>query len=176
MPWLYHYYAGHDNNRDWYMQNLVETRAVTKVLYQDWLPQIHVDQHQQGSNGARLFIPPYMDPPLPEHPSPRLADRQPRRDQHGFDLRRHGMSGVVNGRSYTAWYIGACDDTPWLHNVIGILSEAASVRLASPIYIEPSEISNVLLREDDGLRRPLAGRLVAAARHRRLRASSCRRA
>ncbi len=38
------------------------------------------------------------------------------------------MSGVVNGRSYTAWYIGACDDTPWLHNVIGILSEAASVR------------------------------------------------
>ncbi|MCK7469733.1 MAG: hypothetical protein MZU95_02190 [Desulfomicrobium escambiense] len=65
MPWLYHHYAGHDNNRDWYMFNLPETRAVTKVLYHDWLPQIHVDEHQQGSNGARLFVPPFMDPPLP---------------------------------------------------------------------------------------------------------------
>ena len=64
MPWLYHHYAGHDNNRDWYMFNLPETRAVTKVLYHDWLPQIHVDEHQMGSNGARLFVPPFMDPPL----------------------------------------------------------------------------------------------------------------
>ena len=68
-----------------------------------------------------------------------------------FDLQKAGYSGVVNGRSYTAWYIGAGDDTPWLHNVIGILSEAASVRVATPIYIEPSEISNCLLRKAHGL-------------------------
>ena len=141
MPWLYHYYAGHDDNRDWYMMNLVETRAVTKVQYHDWLPQIHVDQHQQGSGGSRLFIPPYMDPPLPNiHPLVwRVANIVG--TNMGFDLQRQGMSGVVNGRSYTGWYIGACDDTPWLHNVIGILSEAASVRLASPMFIEPTEIS-----------------------------------
>ncbi len=84
MPWLYHYYAGHDDNRDWYMINLAETRAVTKVLYHDWLPQIHIDEHQKGSNGARLFIPPFMDPPLPEHPAARLARRQPDRDGHGL--------------------------------------------------------------------------------------------
>ncbi|MDP2914218.1 MAG: M14 family metallopeptidase [Candidatus Aminicenantes bacterium] len=140
MPWLYHYYAGHDNNRDWYMMNLVETRAVTKVLYHDWLPQIHVDEHQQGSSGARLFIPPYMDPPLPNVQP--LVWRMVNLfgTNMAFDLQRNGMSGVVNGRSYTAWYIGACDDTPWLHNVVGILSEAASVRLASPIFIEPTEI------------------------------------
>jgi len=36
--------------------------------------------------------------------------------------------------------IGACDDTSWLHNVIGLLSEMASVRVATPIYIEPNEI------------------------------------
>ncbi len=57
-----------------------------------------------------------------------------------YDLQQAGKSGIVNGRSYTAWYIGAGDDTPWLHNVIGILSEAASVRLATPIFIEPNEI------------------------------------
>lgn len=140
MPWLYHYYAGHDNNRDWYMQNLAETRAIGQVLYRDWLPQIHLDQHQQGSNGGRLFIPPMMDPPLPNiHP---LVWRTQNLlgTSMAYDLQQAGKSGIVNGRSYTAWYIGAGDDTPWLHNVIGILSEAASVRLATPLFIEPNEI------------------------------------
>ncbi len=98
--------------------------------------------HQQGSNGARLFIPPYKDPPLP-NVQPlvwRLVNLVG--TNMAFDLQRQGMSGVENGRSYTAWYIGACDDTPWLHNVAGILTEAASVRLATPIQIEPNEIRN----------------------------------
>jgi hypothetical protein len=57
-----------------------------------------------------------------------------------YDLQKQGLSGIVNGRSYTAWWIGACDDTSWLHNVMGVLSEAASARIATPISIEPSEI------------------------------------
>jgi hypothetical protein len=140
MPWLYHHYAGHDNNRDWYMFNLPETRAVTKVLYHDWLPQIHVDEHQMGSTGARLFVPPFMDPPLPNIQPMVWRGVNLVGTEMGYDLQSHGMSGVVNGRSYTAWWIGACDDTSWLHNVIGILSEAASVRVATPVHIEPSEI------------------------------------
>jgi hypothetical protein len=140
MPWLYHHYAGHDNNRDWYMFNLPETRAVTKVLYHDWLPQIHVDEHQMGSTGARLFVPPFMDPPLPNIQPSVWRGVNLVGTGMSYDLQKHGMSGVVNGRSYTAWWIGACDDTSWLHNVIGILSEAASVRTATPIHIEPNEI------------------------------------
>ena len=140
MPWLYHHYAGHDNNRDWYMFNLPETRAVTKVLYHDWLPQIHVDEHQMGSTGARLFVPPFMDPPLPNIQPMVWRGVNLVGTEMGYDLQKHGLSGVVNGRSYTAWWIGACDDTSWLHNVIGILSEAASVRTATPIHIEPNEI------------------------------------
>ena len=140
MPWLYHYYAGHDDNRDWFMLNLSETRAITKVQYQDWLPQIHLDQHQMGSTGARLFIPPYMDPPLPNIQPLVWRTTNLLGTAMAYDLQQNGKSGVVNGRSYTGWYIGACDDTPWLHNVIGLLSEAASVRMATPIYIEPNEI------------------------------------
>ncbi len=147
MPWLYQPYAGHDNNRDYYMQNLVETRAESRVQYQEWLPQIHVDQHQQGSSGSRLFIPPYMDPPLPNINPLVWRVVNLVGTNMGLDLTRHGMSGVANGRSYTAWYIGAADDTPWLHNVAGILSEAASVRLAAPIHMEPSEISNSYYRK-----------------------------
>jgi len=142
MPWLYHHYAGHDNNRDWYMFNLPETRAVTKVLYHDWLPQIHVDEHQMGSTGARLFVPPFMDPPLPNIQPMVWRGVNLVGTEMGYDLQKHGLSGVVNGRSYTAWWIGACDDTSWLHNVIGVLSEAASVRSATPVNIEPNEISD----------------------------------
>lgn len=140
MPWLYHHYAGHDDNRDWYMFNLKETKAITKVLYHDWVPQIHIDEHQMGSTGARLFIPPFMDPPIPNvHPllwrSIALCGMN-----MAYDLQKNNFKGVVHGRSFTGWYIGACDDTSWLHNTIGILSEMASVKMATPIYIEPTEL------------------------------------
>ncbi|MCD6517453.1 MAG: hypothetical protein J7L72_08575 [Candidatus Aminicenantes bacterium] len=140
MPWLYHPYAGHDDNRDWFMFNLKETRAVTKVLYHDWIPQIHIDEHQMGSTGARLFIPPFMNPPVPTiHPllwrGVALCGTN-----MAYDLQKNGFKGVVHERSFTAWWIGACDDTSWLHNCIGLLSEMASVRVATPIYIDPTEI------------------------------------
>ena len=140
MPWLYHHYAGHDNNRDWFMFNLSETQAVTKVLYHDWIPQIHIDEHQMGSTRARLFVPPFMDPPVPTiHPllwrGVALCGTN-----MAYDLQKNGFRGVVHGRSYTGWWIGACDDTSWLHNTIGLLSEMASSRVATPIYIDPTEI------------------------------------
>ncbi len=140
MPWLYHDYAGHDNNRDWFMFNLLETRAVSQVLYHDWIPQVHIDEHQMGSTGARLFIPPFMDPPIPNvHPllwrGVNLCGAN-----MSYDLQKNGFKGVVHGRSFTGWWIGACDDTSWLHNVVGLLSEMASVKIATPIYIEPNEL------------------------------------
>jgi hypothetical protein len=140
MPWLYHHYAGHDNNRDWFMFNLKETRAVNQVLYHDWIPQVHIDEHQMGSTGARLFIPPFMDPPIPNvHP---LVWRGIALlgTSMAYDLQKHDFKGVVYGRSFTGWWIGACDDTSWLHNSIGILSEMASVNTATPIYLDPTEL------------------------------------
>ncbi|MBN1224686.1 MAG: hypothetical protein JXB23_15675, partial [Candidatus Aminicenantes bacterium] len=140
MPYLYHHYAGHDNNRDWFMFNLPETRAVTKVLYLDWIPQIHIDEHQMGSTGARLFIPPFMNPPVPTvHP---LVWRGVALcgTNMAYDLQKNGYSGVVYDRSFTGWWIGACDDTSWLHNSIGLLSEMASVNVASPIFVDPTEL------------------------------------
>ena len=64
-PELYHYYAGHDDNRDWFMLDLKETKAITRLFWQDWFPQIVYDIHQQGSNGSRFFVPPFYDPPNP---------------------------------------------------------------------------------------------------------------
>ena len=44
-PVLYHHYIGHDNNRDWFMNNMPESKPVTNVLYNEWYPQI-VYNHQ----------------------------------------------------------------------------------------------------------------------------------
>jgi len=140
MPWLYHHYAGHDNNRDYFMFNLSETKAVSKILYHDWLPQVHIDEHQMGSTGARLFIPPYMNPPIPNVQPLLWRAVNLYGANMAYDLQKNGFRGVVHGRSYTGWWIGACDDTSWLHNVAGMLSEMASVRVATPIYIEPTEV------------------------------------
>src|SRR3954462_7956838 len=57
-PDLYHYYAGHDDNRDGYAFTQVETRLTVDSLYTPWDPQINNDLHQQGANSSRIFIPP----------------------------------------------------------------------------------------------------------------------
>ncbi|MGQ9618449.1 MAG: M14 family zinc carboxypeptidase [Candidatus Aminicenantia bacterium] len=141
MPWLYHHYAGHDNNRDWFMFNLQETKIVSKVYYEDWLPQIIVDQHQMGSTGARLFVPPYMDPPNP-NVHPLIWQSLAVFGSHmSMALEENRKAGITNGIYYTGWWEGASIYNPWWHNQIGILTEAASVKVASPIYIEKNELS-----------------------------------
>lgn len=147
MPWLYHHYAGHDNNRDWFMLNLAETKAVTKILYHDWVPQIHIDQHEMGSTGARLWIPPFANPPNPNvHPliwrGVALCGMN-----MAYDLQKNGHKGVHYGREFAGWWDGACDNTPWFHNTICLLSEAASVKVASPINIDLSEISELYIEK-----------------------------
>ena len=49
-PWLYHHFVGHDNNRDWFMNNMPESQAVTQVIYNEWYPQIVYNHHQTGPN------------------------------------------------------------------------------------------------------------------------------
>jgi hypothetical protein len=147
MPWLYQHYVGHDNNRDFFMLTQAETRAVTKVMYQDWIPQIHIDQHEMGGRGARFWIPPFADPPNPNvHP---LVWRGV--DLFGmnlaYDLQVNGHKGVEYGQKFAGWWDGACDNTPWFHNTICLLSEAAEVRIASPINIDISEISEPYVKQ-----------------------------
>lgn len=55
-PELYHHYAGHDNDRDWFMLNLKETRAITRLFWREWFPQIVYDVHQQEQTGAATLV------------------------------------------------------------------------------------------------------------------------
>ena len=45
-----------DLNRDWAWQTQVESRQRLK-LYNQWLPQVHVDYHEQGINNPYYFAP-----------------------------------------------------------------------------------------------------------------------
>jgi hypothetical protein len=62
MPWLYHHYVGHDDNRDWFMLTQKESLALSHAVYHEWYPQVWLDEHQMGNNGPRIFTPPYSEP------------------------------------------------------------------------------------------------------------------
>ncbi|HJT29564.1 MAG TPA: M14 family metallopeptidase [Pyrinomonadaceae bacterium] len=140
-PELYHHYAGHDDNRDWFMLNLKETQLITRLLWHDWFPQIVYDVHQQGSNGSRFFIPPFYDPPNPNI-SPLLL-RQVGLMGHkvAADLQAAGFKGVLTNALYDTWWHGGFRTAPYFHNSIGILSEAASARLMSPATVTTEQLA-----------------------------------
>ncbi len=145
-PELYHHYAGHDNNRDWFMLNLKETRSLTRLFWKEWFPQIVYDVHQQGSTGSRFFIPPFYDPPNP-HIAPLLL-REVGLVGHrvAADLQAAGFRGVITNAMYDTWWHGGFRTAPYFHNSIGILSEAASARLMTPIRVRPEELERARSR------------------------------
>ncbi len=140
MPYKYHHYADHDNNRDWFFFNLVESQHVARVLYHDWYPEIVMDQHQMGSSGARLFLPPYSDPVNPNVPPSLMASVNMLGKHVVADLHDQGFRGVVTGTIFNAFFEGTMSKTPLWHNRVGILTEAASVRIASPIYFPKTSL------------------------------------
>lgn len=139
-PELYHHYAGHDDNRDWFMMNLKETRAVTRLLWKEWFPQIVYDVHQQGSNGSRFFVPPFYDPPNP-HIAPLLL-REVGLIGHKMaaDVTAAGFKGVLTNALYDTWWHGGFRTAPYFHNSIGILTEAASARLMTPSTVTREQL------------------------------------
>ena len=134
LPWLYHHYAGHDNNRDWFFFNLKESQLTSSILYHEWYPEIVFDQHQMGSGGPRLFLPPYDDPVnLNVHPV-LMAEMNMLGKHVVADLHAQGFTGVVTDMRFNAFFQGVMARTPIWHNMLGILSEAASARLATPMF------------------------------------------
>ena len=134
MPWLYHKYTGHDNNRDWFMLTQVESQIVTDILYKEWYPQVVYDLHQMKNTGARFVIPPYFDPVNPNIPVILQRTLSLIGAQLAFDLTSEGYTGVLSNAVYDMWWHGGFRTVPYRHNMVGILTEAASVNVASPVF------------------------------------------
>src|SRR5215475_2974521 len=132
-PELYHHYAGHDNNRDWYAFTQVETQLTVDKILNVWRPQILHDIHQMGGGGARLFVPPYMEPWEPNVDPAIIAGVNALGTSMAWEVISQGKAGVVFNTMYDAW-------TParaytHYHAGLRILSETASARLATPVEI-----------------------------------------
>lgn len=143
MPMKYHHYADHDNNRDWYFFNLVESQNVAKVLYHDWYPEVILDHHQMENDGPRFFLPPYADPINPNI-APALMATVNMFGQHAAaDMYTQGLTGIATNARFNAFFQGTLAKTPLWHNRIGLLTEAAGVRLATPLFLAKSGLGGL---------------------------------
>ncbi len=138
MTELYHKYAGHDNNRDWYAFTQVETRLAIGKVHNVWHPQIVYDVHEMGSHGARMFVPPWMDP-IDPNIDPLIAQQANMLGAAmAVDLTAAGKKGVVVHGIYD--YFAPARHYQSYHGGMRLLSEAAGIRYATPVTIPFSSL------------------------------------
>jgi len=142
LPRLYEKYAGHDNNRDFYMLNLKETQNITRQLFIEWLPQIMYNHHQTGPAGSVVAGPPYRDPfnyvfdPLVMTSLDAVGAAMINR------LNEEGKPGYTEraGSVYSTWYNGGLRTTTYFHNMIGLLTEIIGSPTPSDIPLVPQRL------------------------------------
>jgi len=139
LPGVYHKYVGHDNNRDFVILSQEDTKAIAAIYNKTWFPQVMVEKHQMGSTGVRYFVPPNHDPIAENVPAGIFSWSGLFGQNMANDMTAAGQAGVAQHYLFDDYWPGSTETCIW-KNVIGFLTEAASVRTASPIYIEPNEL------------------------------------
>lgn len=125
IPRLYEKYAGHDNNRDSYMNALKETTNMSRQLFIEWNPQIMYNHHQTGPTGTVMAAPPYRDPAnFWFHPAIITGlDLVGAALNHRFVMENKPGLTFRAGSNYSTWWNGGLRTTVYFHNMIGILTE-----------------------------------------------------
>lgn len=138
LPDLYQEYVGHDNNRDGYMNNMLESQESTRAEL-EWNPEVFYCQHQTAPFPARIFIPPFVEP-ISSNIDPLMARWL---TAYGIDmaayLDEHGMPGAINRVGFDNWYPGFQDFTGIFRNTIAFFTETALYRYATPHFYTVDE-------------------------------------
>ena len=130
---LWHHYVGHDDNRDWSSFTQVETRLAVEKVINPWHPQILYDIHQMGSNGPRIYLPPWVDPIDPNVDPLLVESMNALGTNTALEIGQTGKQGVLIHGVYDFW--SPLRDYIALHNGLRVLTESASVDIATPIQI-----------------------------------------
>ncbi len=140
MPGVYHKYVGHDNNRDFITLTQEDNAAVSKIFSHTWFPQVMVEKHQMGSTGPRYFVPPNHDP-IAENIDAGIWNWMGIFGMNMIkDMTRENLEGISQHYAFDNYWPGSTETSLW-KNVISFLTEAASVKSATPIYVESNELS-----------------------------------
>ena len=125
LPRLYQKYIGHDNNRDFFMMNMSESKNMSRQQYIEWMPQILYNHHQTGPAGTVVAGPPYRDPfnyvynPLLitslDAMGAVMSSRLNAEQKPGYTMK--------GGSVYSTWWNGGLRTTAYYHNIVGILTE-----------------------------------------------------
>ncbi len=147
IPKLYQKYAGHDNNRDFYMSSQPETEAINRIFYHEWFPQIVYNHHQTGPAGTVLFAPPFRDPFNYYHDPlvPLGLDLVGAAMHNRFAAEGKPGATTRSGAPYSTWWNGGLRTTVGFHNMIGLLTET----IGNPTPIEIPFLPNKLLPKAD---------------------------
>jgi hypothetical protein len=139
MPGVYHKYVGHNINRDFVTLSQKENQMVAGVYSTQWFPQAMVERHQMGSGGPRFFVSPPSDP-IAENVDYSIWNWMRIYGSRALtEMSNAGLQSVSVNYLFDDYWPGATTTSIW-KGVIGMLSEAASVNIATPIYVEPNEL------------------------------------
>jgi hypothetical protein len=139
LPYLYHPYTGHDNNRDMYLFSQKESQMTAKVLWHEWFPSIWLDEHQQGTSGPRIFTMPATDPINPNVDPLIYRLNGVYGQSQAAALEAEGKTGIIFNSTYTNFWQGAMAWAGWWHNQVGLLTEVASARIATPVIQQKAD-------------------------------------
>jgi hypothetical protein len=145
-PTLYHHFVGHDNNRDAYMLTQVESRHVNRLLYHEVHPQIYVDQHHMGNSDARMFIGEMYEPLNPSVDPLTVMNVQLVGSYMRSKMTADGKRGLLHRANWNGFWQGGFFTNAWWHHIPAILTETATMRLASPIFQKPSDLDGAYFR------------------------------
>jgi hypothetical protein len=138
LPWLYQEYVGHDNNRDGYMLNMLESRVITKVMLETE-PLLFYTQHQSAPFPGRIYLPPYADPISANMHPLMLRWLNLTGTTIAAYLDDHNLPGSMHQESFDVWYPGYMDNIGNFRHTLSFFTETALYRYATPHFYTVDE-------------------------------------
>ncbi|QDK78337.1 hypothetical protein EXU85_06870 [Spirosoma sp. KCTC 42546] len=133
-PFLYQKYVGHDNNRDAYMLNMIESRVVART-WREWEPNIIFVHHQTSPFPTRIWLPPFAEPIASQTPPIIAREVNMIGMAMAQALESNGQKGATHmGTGFDAWYPGYIDYMPVLQNIPAFWTETALYNYATPHF------------------------------------------